>query len=107
MRYLIVLIGFLELCAVSYGKITFKLSYYMILCGFKHIHIFKGSFKTNSFKQEPCYEQPFCSLINVTTLLEHCRVFFKISCPLSCGMCASIRRTFDYVLQSFIEIKFN
>lgn len=36
-----------------------------------------------------CEEQPYCMLVNLTTLLHHCKNFFKVPCPNSCGVCSS------------------
>lgn len=46
-----------------------------------------GSIEAND--RLDCEEQPYCSTVNLTTLLHVCRSFFRIPCPNSCGQCAS------------------
>lgn len=52
-----------------------------------HILIFKLliSFKLGA----DCFqEQPLCLTVNLTTLLNVCKNFFKVPCPKTCGVCA-------------------
>ena len=44
---------------------------------------------SSSYSEDECSEQPYCSTVNLTTLLSVCRNFFRVPCPLSCGSCSS------------------